>query len=277
MATVQELLRLAGELPGDAPRREGEILLGHCLGRSRTWLYAWPDAEVSEEQAAKYGQLLAQRRGGAPVAYLTGRREFWSLDLEVSAQTLIPRPETETLVEWALALPLPDAAEVLDLGTGSGAIALALASERPRWRVWAVDASDGALQVARANAARLGLQRVTFLASDWYAALDGGRFDLLVSNPPYIDPDDPHLARGDLRFEPRAALVAPGSGLADLARLVTGAPRHLRPGGWLLLEHGWEQAPPVRALLSESGFVSVETRRDLAGRERVSGGCRDAE
>ena len=277
MATVQELLRRAGELPGDAPRREGEILLGHCLDRSRTWLYAWPDAEVSEEQAAQFGRLLAQRRRGTPVAYLTGRREFWSLELEVSPQTLIPRPETETLVEWALALPLPDDAEVLDLGTGSGAIALALASERPRWRMWAVDASEGALQVARANAGRLGYQRVTFLASDWYAALDGRRFDLLVSNPPYIDPDDPHLDRGDLRFEPRGALVASASGLADLAHLVAGATRHLRPGGWLLLEHGWEQAAPVRALLTKTGFRSIETRRDLAGRERVSGGCRDAE
>ena len=277
MATVQELLRRAGELPGDEPRRDREILLGHCLDRSRTWLYAWPDAEVTEEQAARFRQLLALRRSGTPVAYLTGRREFWSLDLEVNPQTLIPRPETETLVEWALSLPLPAVAEVLDLGTGSGAIALALASERPRWRVSAVDASAGALQVARANAGRLGLQRVTFLASDWYAALAGRRFDLLVSNPPYIDPDDPHLARGDLRFEPRAALVAPGSGMADLARLAAGAPAHLRPGGWLLLEHGYGQGAPVRALLAEAGFLAVQTRRDLAGRERVSGGARDAE
>ena len=277
MATVQELLRRAGELPGDEPRRDREILLGHCLDRSRTWLYAWPDAEVTEEQAARFRQLLALRQSGTPVAYLTGRREFWSLDLEVNPQTLIPRPETETLVEWALSLPLPAVAEVLDLGTGSGAIALALASERPRWRVSAVDASAGALQVARANAGRLGLQRVTFLASDWYAALAGRRFDLLVSNPPYIDPDDPHLARGDLRFEPRAALVAPGSGMADLARLAAGAPAHLRPGGWLLLEHGYGQGALVRALLAEAGFLAVQTRRDLAGRERVSGGVRDAE
>lgn len=277
MATVQELLRRAGELPGEESRRELEILLGHCLDRSRTWLYAWPDAAVSEEQAAHFGQLLAERRRGTPVAYLTGRREFWSLDLQVDPQTLIPRPETETLVEWALALPLPDNAEVLDLGTGSGAIALALASERPGWRVCGVDASAGALRVARANSGRLGLHRVSFLASDWYAALEGRRFDLLVSNPPYIDPDDPHLARGDLRFEPRAALVASGSGLDDLSRLAAGAPQHLRPGGWLLLEHGCGQGMAVRALLSGAGLQGVETRRDLAGRERVSGGYRDAE
>ena len=277
MATVQELLRRARELPGEESRRDVEVLLGHCLDRSRTWLYSWPEAEVSDAQAARFGQLLAQRRNGTPIAYLTGHREFWSLDLEVNPQTLIPRPETETLVEWALALPLPDTAEVLDLGTGSGAIALALASERPLWRVSGVDDSAGALQVARANAARLGLRRVRFLASDWYAALGGQCFDLLVSNPPYIDPDDPHLGRGDLPFEPRTALVASASGLADLERLVAGAPSHLRAGGWLLLEHGWEQGAAVRALLSGAGFGAVETRRDLAGRERVTGGRRDAE
>lgn len=277
MATVQELLRGAAGLPGDSPGRDAEILLGHCLGKSRTWLYTWPDADIDEVRADSFARLLRQRRRGVPVAYLTGRREFWSLDLEVSEHTLIPRPETESLVEWALQLPLPGAASVLDLGTGTGAIALALARERPGWRVMAVDASEQALAVARRNAVRLGLAGVEFMRSDWYRAVAGRRFDLLVANPPYIDGDDEHLSRGDVRFEPRSALVAGESGLADLGALVRGAPVHLHRGGWLLLEHGCDQGGPVRGLLRECGFSAVSTRRDLAGLERASGGCRDAE
>jgi release factor glutamine methyltransferase len=277
MATVQELLRAARELPGESPGRDVEVLLGHCLGRPRAWLYAWPEAPVEGEGLARFESLLAQRRRGVPVAYLTGRREFWTLELAVDRHTLIPRPETESLVEWALALANPAQAAVLDLGTGSGAIALALASERPRWRLTAVDASEVALGVARANATRLGLQRVEFLLSDWYRAVAGRRFHLLLANPPYVGADDPHLAQGDLRFEPRAALVAPEEGMADLARLVRGAPAHLHPGGHLLLEHGCEQGEQVRRLLLEAGFSEVETRLDMAGRERVSGGRRRAQ
>jgi release factor glutamine methyltransferase len=277
MATVRELLRSGDDLPGDSARRDAEIILGHCLGQSRSWLYTWPEREVAAPQVDHYQRLLAQRRDGQPVAYLVGQREFWSLPLKINHHTLIPRPETETLVSWALELALPADALVVDLGTGSGAIALALASERPDWHVTGLDASEDALAVARANATSLGLQRVGFACSDWYRGVAGQRFHLLVANPPYVDPVDPHLEQGDLRFEPRSALVAEQAGLADLAQLVTGAPAHLHPGGWLLLEHGFGQGEAVRTLLQQDGFEEIATRSDLAGMERISGGRMHAE
>lgn len=272
MATVRELLRGGDDLPGDSGRRDAEILLGHCLGKPRSWLYTWPEREVSAPEADRYLRLLAERGRGQPVAYLVGQREFWSLPLAVNHHTLIPRPETETLVHWALELSLPGGARVLDLGTGSGAIALALASERPGWQLWGVDASEEALAVARRNAELLQPGRVCFVLSDWYGALAGQRFHLLVSNPPYIDPVDPHLEQGDVRYEPRPALVAADGGLADIAGLARDAHRHIHPGGWLLLEHGWQQGETVRGLLRDCGFSRVETRCDLAGLERVTGG-----
>lgn len=271
MATVAQLLRCAYDLPADSGRRDVEILLSHCLQKPRAWLYTWPETEVAPESAQHFEQLLVQRRQGQPVAYLTGSRDFWSLQLEVNSHTLIPRPETETLVEWALELELPADAIALDLGTGSGAIALAVASERPQWQVTAVDASAEALQTARANATRASLERVIFLQSDWYQAVSQKRFHLLLANPPYIDADDPHLEQGDLRFEPRTALVAPDGGLADISLLVTQAPAHLHPAGWLLLEHGFEQGAAVRELLSRAGFGAITTRRDIAGHERITG------
>jgi release factor glutamine methyltransferase len=272
VVTVQELLRSGSDLPTDSARRDTEILLCHCLGKPRAWLYTWPEKEVARDCARDFEKLLAQRREGVPVAYLTGEREFWSLQLAVSDATLIPRPETETLVAWALELALPNAASVLDLGTGSGAIALALARERPHWHVTALDVSEAALQVARGNAVRTRLTSVHFVQSDWYQAVTGQRFSALLGNPPYIDGDDPHLALGDVRFEPRSALVSSDSGLEDLGRLVTGAPDQLLDGGWLLLEHGFEQANAVRAMLHDAGFSQVSTRRDMSGQQRITGG-----
>jgi len=273
MATVQEALRCTADIPGDSPVRDVEILLGHCLGKPRAWLYTWPEHELDHATAGRFKALLQRRRAGEPVAYLVGRRDFWSLSMAVDASTLIPRPETETLVEWALALNLPDTAPVLDLGTGSGAIALALASERPGWDVTGVDASNGALALACRNARENHLQRVEFLVSDWYAAVADRRFGLVVSNPPYIEPGDTHLTQGDVRFEPPSALVAEEQGLADIRTIIESAPRHLQSGGWLLLEHGCDQGAAVRALLAERGFTGVATRRDLGSRERVTGGC----
>jgi release factor glutamine methyltransferase len=277
MATVQALLHASVDLATDAPRRDAEILLCHVLQKDRAWLFTWPEKELDAAQTQRYLTLLDARRQGAPVAYLIGEREFWSLSLEVNEHTLIPRTETETLVEWALELPLAVAASVLDLGTGTGAIALALASERPGWQVSALDKSADAVAVARRNANRHGLARVTIDASDWYSAVQGQQYDLVVSNPPYIDPGDPHLARGDLPFEPRSALVAADSGLADIKTIISGAVAHLRPGGWLLLEHGYDQGEAVQKLLQEQGFARIATRVDLAGQPRITGGTVNVE
>ncbi len=271
MATVADLLRRGNELPGDSPRRDAEVLLCHVLERDRSYLYAWPEAEVSSALEQRYQALLSARQRGEPVAYLIGYREFWSLDLRVNAHTLIPRPETETLVEWALSLSLPPQARVLDLGTGTGAIALALAKERPEWDVLATDASAPALHTARLNARDNALTQVRFCAAHWLRPLQG-QWHLIASNPPYIDPDDAHLQQGDLRFEPSSALAAGEAGLADLRELCETAPAQLVPGGWLLMEHGFEQGAAVRELLQAQGFARVTTRRDAAGLERITGG-----
>ena len=278
--TLRQLLAQLGErlaAVSDSPRLEAELLLAEALGRTRSWLLAWPEHEPDAAALERLHALLEQRLEGRPLAHVLGRREFWSLELASDARALVPRPETETLVEWALELPLPEEARVLDLGTGSGAIALALASERPAWRITATDLDPEALALARDNAARLGLQRVAFRQGAWFEAVaDAPPWDLVCSNPPYVAEGDPHLARDGLPFEPPHALVAGPEGLDDLRLITAQAPAHLRPGGWLLLEHGHDQADAVRALLRAAGFESIATRADLAGHPRISGGRRPA-
>ncbi len=256
------------------PRLEAQMLLLHALGQppqARAWLLAHDDDALPADAATRLHALATRRLAGEPMAYLTGEKHFHGLRLRVDARVLDPRDDTETLVDWALALLPPDAPRrVLDLGTGSGAIALAIAHARPRARVTATDASADALAVARANAGRLGLA-LELRHGDWLAPLADERFDLIVSNPPYIAEGDAHLPA--LAHEPRGALVSGADGLDDLRRIVATAPAHLAPGGWLLLEHGWDQAAAVRALLTDAGFTQVQSRRDLAGIERCSGGC----
>ena len=271
MTTVANALREgAARLPGDEGRLEAELLLAHALDRPRSWFYAHAGDVLGEGELRTFEGLLRRRAEGEPVAQITGVRGFWSLQLAVTRDTLIPRPETELLVELALdRLPPGVPARVLDLGTGTGAIALAIASERPLTDVTAVDASQAALDVARANAADAGLP-LRLLQGDWFAPVDGEVYRLVVSNPPYIADDDPHLQQGDLRFEPRTALASGPDGLDALRVIIAGAPAHLLPGGWLLVEHGLEQGEAVRALLRTAGFSRVETVRDLEYRDRIS-------
>jgi release factor glutamine methyltransferase len=261
----------AGTADGDA-RRDAQVLMGHALGVSRAWLAAHA-ADAADPRGAERFLALAQERGrGKPVAYLVGRREFRGLEFQVSEAVLIPRPETELLVDAALQrLPAGESRTVLDLGTGSGCIALSIARERPAARVTALDASPAALEVARGNARALRVD-AEFLQGDWYVPVAGRRFDLIVSNPPYVAEGDPHLARGDLRFEPGRALAAGADGLRDIRRIVASAPDHLHPGGWLLLEHGHDQGGACEDLLRDAGFAELLRLADLAGLPRVAGG-----
>ena len=277
--TVAESLRQA-QTQGLA-RVDAQILLLHSLQLplyDRAWLLAHDGDTLTAAQTATWQDALQRRLQGEPVAYITGRKDFFGLTLAVDARVLDPRPDTETLVEWALAC-LPESApetrspRILDLGTGSGAVALALQHARPDTKVWAVDASEDALAVARANAARLHLG-VQFMASDWLCAVDvqrTGRFDLIVSNPPYVAENDPHLAA--LTHEPLSALTSGADGLEDIRRIIAQAPAYLAPGGWLLLEHGWDQSAAVQSLLQAAGFAQVQSRQDLAGIQRCTGGC----
>jgi len=248
------------------------VLLAEVLGTTRGRVLSHPEAPCAAQQAERYLELVARRAAGEPLAYLVGRREFWSLELSVGPAVLVPRPETELLVERALARGPPGVGRVADLGTGSGAVALALSSERPQWHVVATDVSAAALAVARGNAAALGLSRVEFRLGDWYAPLAGELFDLLVSNPPYVGSADPALKL--LRHEPALALTPGSDALASLRTLAAGAAPHLALGGWLLLEHGADQAAAVRAALVLAGFRHVRSHRDLAGHERMTEGQR---
>ncbi len=269
---VAELLReAAARLPGDDARHEAEQLLIHVLGVERAWLFAHATDTVDEDSRQRFELLLTRRAEGHPLAYLLGRRGFWTLDLQVNTATLIPRPETELLVEQALArLPSDDMVRVADMGTGSGAIALSIASERPLATVMATDLLGPALAVAVKNAQAHGLDNVWFRRGHWYAALGADRFDMIVSNPPYIAAGDPHLAQGDLRFEPPPALASGTDGLDAIREIIAGAHEHLVAGGWLLLEHGWDQGEAIRALLVQAGFDDAQTVQDMEQRDRVT-------
>ena len=261
-------------------RLDAELLLAHVLDVSRANVIARDERVLTPEEQGDFEQLLARRMSGEPLAYLTGTKEFWSLELEVTPDVLVPRPETELLVEWSLSFPRRRESSfcVLDLGTGSGAVALAIARENPQASITATDVSAAALAIANANAKRLGIRNVEFVKADLYKELgprlrgDDGGFDLIVSNPPYVAEHDPHLA--DLRFEPALALTSGADGLGALRAIVAAAPRYLRPDGWLLVEHGATQGAAVRDLFERAGFAGVETRRDLAGLERATGGRR---
>ncbi|HEX6930353.1 MAG TPA: peptide chain release factor N(5)-glutamine methyltransferase [Gammaproteobacteria bacterium] len=271
--TIRDLLADAATglaAVSENPRLDAELLLSQALDRPRSHLRTWPENTPDADQLARFDALLARRSRGEPMAYIQGAREFWSLNLRVSPDTLIPRPDTEILVEAALEkIPRSAPCRVLDLGTGTGAIALALKQERPLAEVHASDASRAALEIARDNAKTLKLD-LRFVEGDWWAPFEGRQFDVVVSNPPYIADTDAHLVRGDLRFEPRAALASGPDGLTDIRRLIADAPRFIAPGGWLLLEHGFEQADAVRALLADAGFEHPDCRKDLAGHVRAS-------
>jgi release factor glutamine methyltransferase len=268
VATVSAALAMSGLVPFEA-----RLLLAHVIERDRAWLAAHGDAPLSRDHALAFDALARRRRDGEPVAYLTGRREFFGLDLEITRDVLIPRPETELLVELALTwLDEEASARVLDLGSGSGAVALAIARERPQAGVVGADVSGAAVALARRNAERLHIGNVNFIESDWFARVPPERFALIVANPPYVAEEDPHLGRGDLRFEPVAALASGSDGLDAIRAIVAAAPGYLTPGGALALEHGYDQAAAAQALMRESVFHDIVSARDLAGIQRVTYG-----
>jgi release factor glutamine methyltransferase len=275
--SIAELLQQAAARlveVSDSPRLDAELLLCRVLGCERSYLFTWPEREPERAQSTVFEELLARREQGEPVAHILGRREFWSLELAVSPDTLIPRPETELLVDAALArIPLDAEWQIADLGTGSGAIALAIASERPACNVVAVERGADALAMARANAERLAIGNVEFLAGDWFEPLTGRHFQMIVSNPPYIPADDPHLQQGDVRFEPASALVSGDDGLDDIRHLITKAKNFLVSPGWLLLEHGHDQGRAVITLLQGAGYQRIENHRDLLGNDRLAIGA----
>jgi release factor glutamine methyltransferase len=273
MATIRQLIAdgEAALSDSDSARLDAEILLATSIKQSRTWLYTWPDHIPTLPEQHLYLELIRRRQTGEPVAYLCGRREFWGLSLKVDHNVLIPRPETELLVETVLArLDKKLEATVADLGTGSGAIALALGSEKPAWKIVATDQSEGALEVARENARALNVPNVVFRAGEWTQALDKTHFDVIVSNPPYIEEGDCHLVEGDVRFEPVSALVSGKDGLEDIRQIAGTCREFLQLGGWLMLEHGYNQGESVRQIMTVEGYTDIETLEDLAGHDRVT-------
>lgn len=271
--TLQQCVQLLSQQLSslsDNPAQEARLLLCHLLGCKPGYLYTYPEREITATEQQQLQPLLQRRLQGEPLAYIFEYWPFYGLELAVAPCTLIPRPDTEILVDQALALDLPPQAQVLDLGTGTGAIALALAVNRPHWQLTGVDLNPDAVALAQRNAAALQSRNSRFLQSSWFSALSGQHYDLIVSNPPYIEAADPHLAA--LSFEPLSALVAAEQGLADLAQIIASAPAHLQPGGWLWLEHGYNQAEQVQQLLSVGGFSQVSSVRDYGGNWRISGG-----
>lgn len=275
--TFAQCKALAAQLDevSDSPRLDIELLLGEVSGKDRTWMFINAATALSDAQQQAFEQLFARRKTGEPIAHILGQREFWSLPLYCDNSTLIPRPDSELLVEACLGLWNDEhtGKRVLDLGTGTGAIALALASEQPQWQLVGVDQSPAAITLAEKNRAALQLPNVQLHTSDWFSHVaTADRFDAIVSNPPYIAAQDPHLQQGDVRFEPKSALVAGNNGLADLQHIIATAPGYLQAGGWLLLEHGYDQGEAVRALLQQAAYVNIQTYRDYGGNERVSVG-----
>lgn len=259
------------ESGSDSPSLDAAVLLCHALDKPRSFLLTWPDKLLDAEQLTQFASLLERRLGGEPVAYIVGEREFWSLPLDVAPSTLIPRPDTERLVEIALDKASDSEGDILDLGTGTGAIALALASELPNRRVWGVDLKEDARQLASSNAKKLNILNCEFRSGSWFDPIESGtQFALIVSNPPYIEKSDPHLSQGDVRFEPLSALVAEDNGLADIKYISEVAQSYLQPGGWLMFEHGYDQGIAVRDLLASLGYDQVETFKDYGNNDRVT-------
>lgn len=275
LALKQAIEKLA-DIPDTIPRLEAEVLLSSLLDKPRTYLVAWPEMQLSPEQAESFNSMIERRATHEPIAYITGCREFWSLNLEVTPDTLIPRPETETLVEMALEqIPQKGSMNIADMGTGSGAIAAAIASERPMCNILATDYSPKTLVVAERNFHRLGLGNIKTSMGEWCNALPTGeQFDIIVSNPPYVAEGDGHLAHDGLPWEPQRALRSGDDGLDDIGRIIAGTPDHLTAGGWLFLEHGFDQGDRVRSLLKQAGFFAIHTSQDMSGRDRVSTGHR---
>jgi release factor glutamine methyltransferase len=277
MLSIANCLEMASALASasDTPRLDTEILLSYVLKKDRAYLYTWPEKTLSQQQYQTFLDHLKQRQEGQPIAYILGEKEFWSLPLSVNTASLIPRPETELLVEVALDLcesEKPASKTILDLGTGSGAIALALASEKPGWQLVAVDKSEDAVNLAKKNQQALGIQNIEIFCSDWFEKIISKQFEIIVSNPPYIHPQDPHLSTGDVRYEPRMALVSANQGLRDIEVIITNAMDYLVDGGWLIFEHGYQQAEAVSELLKHYGYQACFMRKDLSGNPRVSGG-----
>ncbi|MBQ4798278.1 peptide chain release factor N(5)-glutamine methyltransferase [Pseudoalteromonas sp. MMG006] len=254
----------------ESAKLDAQVLLLHILQKPRSYLFTWPEHELSDDQQSQFNVFIQRRLKGEPVAHITGLREFWSLSLEVNATTLIPRPDTETLVECALNMVMPDKAKVLDLGTGTGAIALALGSEMPNWQIVAVDRVTDAVALANKNQQRLGINNVEVKQSNWFSALQGEKFNLIVTNPPYIEQDDIHLNQGDVRFEPLSALVADDAGMSDIKQIISHSRDYLLSSGYLLIEHGFEQAEAVRDLFKQMAFIDIKTVKDFGNNDRVT-------